>query len=84
LDDQLDGGGFANFQRTFPLTTVVALTAPQTHLGWEFVGWNYDEDGFTPSQKGGFGLQATGRTIEIIILDEFSLKAIYRPGVYLP
>lgn len=39
LDLQLDGGGFATFQRTFPLTTVVTLNAPNEVPGKTFQGW---------------------------------------------
>ena len=39
LDVALDGGGFANYNRTYPQTTVVALTAPpvpnKVFLGWK-------------------------------------------------
>ena len=76
LDSTLDGGGFANFERTYPLTTVVTLTAPETHPGWVFVGWLYNPG---PHQGGG-GLYLD-RTFEIIINDkEFWLKAIYLPA----
>ena len=39
IDNQLDGGGFATFVRTFPLSSVVTLTAPKTQNGWSFEGW---------------------------------------------
>ena len=39
IDNQLDGGGFAAFVRTFPLSSVVTLTAPETQNGWSFEGW---------------------------------------------
>ena len=39
LDNQLDGGGFPDFARTYPAGTVVTLTAPPTHEGSIFVGW---------------------------------------------
>jgi hypothetical protein len=39
LDNTLDGGGFANFTRTYPQLTVLTLTAPESHLGRAFVGW---------------------------------------------
>ena len=87
LDETLDGGGFVDFKRTYLLGTIVTLTAPQTHLGWVFVGWDFDDGGlssFTATRQGGFGLQPDDRTIEIIVLDEFSLKAIYRPSIFLP
>ncbi|MCH8153074.1 MAG: hypothetical protein IH830_11980 [Planctomycetes bacterium] len=43
LDLQLDGGGFISpdgmFERTFPQTTAVTLTAPAAYHGWVFAGW---------------------------------------------
>ena len=62
----------------------MTLTAPQWHLGWEFVGWDYGVlSSFTPVLPVGSVQQSEDRTIKIIILgDEFSLEAIYRP--YLP
>jgi formylglycine-generating enzyme required for sulfatase activity len=42
LDNQLDGGGFGSFQRTYPHTTVLTLTAPPGHNGIAFVGWKVD------------------------------------------
>ena len=50
LDLQLDGGGFGNFERTYPLTTVVTLTAPAMYHGWVFSGWLTD-DGLYPGQS---------------------------------
>jgi len=38
-DLQLDTGGFANFQRTYPQSTLVTLTAPSSAGGHAFVGW---------------------------------------------
>ncbi|MCH7719540.1 MAG: hypothetical protein IH988_00935 [Planctomycetes bacterium] len=77
LDETLDGGGFANFERTYWLGTIVTLTAPQTHLGWVFAGW---------SDNAGFGSLATSDdagplpdpSIDIIIVDDqISVEAIY-------
>lgn len=39
LDLQLDGGGFANYERTYPQTTVVALSAAPTVDGHVFKYW---------------------------------------------
>jgi len=39
LDLQLDGGGFANFQRTYPQTTVVTLGAAPVVAGHQFKYW---------------------------------------------
>ena len=51
VDEQLDGGGFGTFDRTFPLGTVVTLTAPPTHEGRDFAGWRIGPVGF--AQDGG-------------------------------
>ncbi len=83
LDETLDGGGFANFERTYWLGTIVTLTAPQTNQGWVFAGWSYHSGGLsslTASLQGGGGLQPDP-TIDIIIIDDdFSLEALYRPS----
>lgn len=42
LDDLLDGGGFANFQRTYSKSSVVTLLAPNTQGGRAFRGWRVD------------------------------------------
>jgi hypothetical protein len=49
LDEQLDGGGFGTFERTYPLGTVVTLTAPATHEGFGFAGWKIGSAGSGPS-----------------------------------
>jgi hypothetical protein len=51
LDNQLDGGGFGTFVRTYPLGMVVTLTAPPTHEGHAFAGWQIGPVGF--AQDGG-------------------------------
>jgi len=42
VDNNLDGGGFGSFQRTYPYTTWLTLTAPSGHDGNPFVGWKLD------------------------------------------
>ena len=42
LDLQLDGGGFTNFERTYPTGTVVTLTAPDSVNGTAFKRWIVD------------------------------------------
>ncbi|UCG33653.1 MAG: choice-of-anchor J domain-containing protein, partial [Phycisphaerales bacterium] len=42
LDLQLDGGGFTDFERTFPVGTVVTLTAPDSVNGRPFKRWIVD------------------------------------------
>jgi hypothetical protein len=39
LDEQLDGGGFIAFERTYPVGTVVTLTAPETQGRRPFMVW---------------------------------------------
>ena len=39
LDETLDGPGFADFQRTYPLGTVVTLTAEESVSGCSLRGW---------------------------------------------
>ena len=74
LDLQLDGGGFANFERTFPLGSVVTLTAPQEHQGRLFVGWNVTSVLPLPRSAGLDG----GTSIDIMILgDQQTIEAIY-------
>ena len=70
LDLQLDGGGFANFERTFPQTTVVTLTAPAVFHDWVFFGWLTD-GGLRPGQSIDLTIQKHPQQIE----------AIYRPAV---
>jgi hypothetical protein len=41
-DLQMDGGGFASFERTFPGGTLVTLTADNSLAGTVFAGWQVD------------------------------------------
>lgn len=67
LDNQLDGAGFANFERTFPVGSAVTLTASQTHLGYPFVVWK--SDGV---------MQAPGEaSIQVTLCDANSAEALY-------
>ncbi len=74
LDLQLDGGGFVTsdgmFERTFPQTTVVTLTAPAAYHGWVFLGWLTD-GGLVP-----------GQSIDLTIGEQYlqQIEAIYRPA----
>jgi hypothetical protein len=70
LDETLDGGGFANFERTFPLTTVVTLTAEEWADGRPLRGW----------QIGGL-LHHMGQTsIEFAIDQDMMVRAVYGPA----
>ncbi|UCG34389.1 MAG: S8 family serine peptidase, partial [Phycisphaerales bacterium] len=71
LDLQLDGGGFADFERTYPLGTVVTATAEQTHEGRRFVGWRLDGEFRSTEVSTDFTL----------VTDQQTLKAVLRwPG----
>ena len=68
LDLQLDGGGFANYERTFPTTTIVTLTAPLVQEGWVFIGWRAED-----------GSLYAGQSIDLMIRGyPQALKAMYR------
>jgi hypothetical protein len=68
LDNNLDGGGFGSFQRTYPHTTVLTLTAPSGHDGNPFVGWRLDE-----------GELVQGREITLVVNNaEHVAKAVFK------
>jgi hypothetical protein len=67
LDEQLDGGGYADFSRTYPVGTVVSLTAGEMP-GRSFAGWKID------------GASQRGPSIQITVtedLDTVQLEALY-------
>jgi hypothetical protein len=68
LDLQLDGGGFANFERTYPLSTVVTLTAEQTHEGKRFVSWRRDGEFQTTELSLDFSMTEDLHTVEARLL----------------
>jgi hypothetical protein len=75
LDDQLDGGGFGSFERTYPVGTVVTLTAPAVHGVHTFVGWHLDGPGLT-ARDVPLDLR---RTIQLTVTDDGQLaQPIYR------
>jgi hypothetical protein len=68
LDLQLDGGGFADFERTYPLGTVVTLTAEQTHEGQRFVSWRRDGEFQTTDLSFDFALTQDSHQVEARLL----------------
>ena len=75
LDEQLDGGGFVSFERTYPLGTFVTLTAPSSYWGIPFAGWQVNDRNI--SVIGSPLVQSL--SIDLFVLDdEQSVKAIYR------
>jgi len=74
LDETLDGGGFADFERTYLGGSVVTLTASPTHNGLVFSGWELD------GARVGEGL-----TLTITLpADETVPEAVYVPVSRLP
>ena len=70
LDQQLDGGGFAYFERTYPQSTVVTVEAPAGTAGRAFVGWRLN--GFMqPGNEPCFEVLIGGQVVEI--------EAVYGP-----
>ena len=69
LDETLDGGGFTDFVRSMPLTTVVTLTAEEWAQGRPLRGW----------QIGGL-LHHMGQTsVQLAIDQDMTVLAVYGP-----
>ncbi len=67
IDLNFDGGGFADFARSYYSGTVLTLTAPARSDGRRFVRWSVDGV-----------LQEVGvRTLELVVDQDISLRAIY-------
>jgi hypothetical protein len=70
LDVNLDGSGFANFQRVHVPGTVVTLTAPATRDGFVFAGWEID----------GTAAPNVSRAVSVTLVQtETTAKAVYVP-----
>jgi hypothetical protein len=67
LDETLDGGGFADFERTFPLTTVVTLTAEEWIDGRPLRGWLI----------GGLLRHLGEPTVEFALDQDMTVRAVY-------
>jgi hypothetical protein len=67
LDEQLDGGGFSDFERTYPASTEAELTAEPTYGGRVFAGWRADDGRLIP-----------GETIRVVVDGHIqTLEAVY-------
>ncbi len=83
-DNAIDQGGFANFVRSYPLTTEVTLTAPSAQLGWVFVGWNVITLGFGSNDPVADNFDTLIRRQSITLPIESALEvveAVYEPGI---
>ena len=70
VDDQLDGGGFGEFYRTFPQGTIVSVSAEPYYKGKELIGWSVDG---RPIAK--------HSTIAVVVIGESqTIEAIYGDG----
>jgi hypothetical protein len=67
LDETLDGGGFADFERTYPLTTVVTLTAGMSMYGQSFMAWRIE----------GVIQELGENTIQLVINGNVTVEAVY-------
>ena len=80
-DETLEGGGVADFERFFPLTTVVTLTAQPEAQGRPFVGWLVNgvmQSGSSSSSPSATSYQRpVGNVIEVTILENEVVKAVY-------
>jgi hypothetical protein len=66
LDDQIDGGGFANFERTYPQGTEAMLTASSSHTGRVFRGWRGEDGRLIPSETVGLVVDGHIQTLEAV------------------
>ncbi|UCG15617.1 MAG: hypothetical protein JSV19_10015, partial [Phycisphaerales bacterium] len=72
LDLQLDGGGFANFERSYPQTSLVTLTAPRMADGRRFVRWEVNGQPQTDGERS-LGFE--------VVRDVMEVTAVYRNPV---
>ncbi|MHC4090695.1 MAG: FG-GAP repeat protein, partial [Planctomycetota bacterium] len=83
-DEVLDAGGFANFERSFPVGTVVTLTAEPQVDGRPFIEWLVN--GPVPSAgqsnvPGGFANRSTAEcTVQVTIVENKTVRAVYGPS----
>ncbi|MHC4065012.1 MAG: hypothetical protein ACYSUI_11000, partial [Planctomycetota bacterium] len=81
LDETLDGGGFASFERSFPLTTVVTLTAEPKVDGQRFVGWLVNGVMHNAGQSNGLpeftNQSPAGTTIQVTTVENETVMAVY-------
>jgi hypothetical protein len=70
LDEQLDGGGFGQFQRTYPQGTLLVLTADPVHRGRTLLGWRVEGSPLIKGQSAAI----------IIVGEEQIVEAVYGPG----
>ena len=66
LDDQLDGGGFGDFERTFPQSTVSTLEAAVSAGEKQLVGWKLDAVFASTDFSFGVTVEGMSQTIEAV------------------
>ncbi|MHC4091780.1 MAG: hypothetical protein ACYSVY_16195 [Planctomycetota bacterium] len=80
-DEVLDTGGFADFERSFPVSTVVTLTAEAEVNGRPLVGWLVNgvmQSGTQSSDPSPFSYgDLVGNVIEVTILENETVRALY-------
>jgi hypothetical protein len=69
LDSTLDGGGFCNFERVFPVGSVVTLSAPPEFQGRSFIVWKVN--GVQQSRQSSLDITITEG------IQEVSIEAMY-------
>jgi hypothetical protein len=69
VDEQLDAGGFADFERTYPESTEVLLTASPTHAGRAFLGWRADGGPLVPVESIDVLVSGHIQTLEAVYAD---------------
>ena len=68
FDLQLDGGGFADFERSYPLGSVVTFTTEDSYEGKRFVGWRLDGEFQTTDVSVGLTTTSDVHTVGALLL----------------
>ncbi len=72
MDTNEQSGGFAPFERSYELFSLISLTAPKTQQGRTFVRWDFDAT---------FFVDADGPTLQLLVIIGYpqTVTAIYSP-----
>ncbi|MHC5022619.1 MAG: hypothetical protein ACYTGG_01735 [Planctomycetota bacterium] len=77
-DNQQDGGGFGEFDRDWPIGTIVTLTAPAWHEGQRLIGWRWN--GLPLRKYDNDSVPGETRSVSVIVIyDVQEIVPVYAP-----